>query len=60
LSPADFSNASGDTKADWSEVKELRLGDKETLKDSKKNLNVEMGGSWQGDKPSFRNLRWIQ
>lgn len=57
LSPADFHNAAGEVLLEWNGIKELRLGDQETLKEKDQKLDV--GARWQGDKPAFRSLRWI-
>ena len=42
--------------ADWSAVRQLRLGADQTLggKPARK-----VGTKWQGSPPEFRNLRWI-
>ncbi|WP_442505805.1 dienelactone hydrolase family protein [Novipirellula sp. SH528] len=56
LSPADFENASGGSLADWNGIKELRLGDQETLKD--KDQRRSIGKPWQGAPPHMRNLSW--
>ncbi len=61
LSPADFHDASGKSLHGWTGIKELRLGDKETLraKDGGKEQKLELGAVWQGAKPEFQDLRWI-
>ena len=56
LEPANFLNGSNEPLKDWSSVKELRLGAKETLSGK---TNKEVGGNWQGPAPAFRNLRWV-
>jgi hypothetical protein len=56
LNPTDFLNADKSPLADWSAVRELRLGADQTLggKPARK-----VGGKWQGPAPEFRSLRWI-
>lgn len=56
LNPADFLDAARSPLADWSTVRQLRLGAEQTLagKPSRK-----AGTPWQGQPPEFRNLRWI-
>ena len=56
LSPADFLDAAKTPLADWSAVRQLRLGADQTLggKPARK-----VGGKWQGPPPEFCNLRWI-
>jgi len=60
LSPADFQNAAEAPLTNWSEIKELRLGHSETLRDRKLNLTKRVGAPWKGRKPEFRNLRWLK
>ena len=60
VSPADFKNVEGAEMPNWSGIRELRLGDKETQRDTEKNLKVEFGGVWQGADPAFRNVQWIR
>lgn len=59
LSPADFHNAEGEARPDWNGIRELRLGDRERLKGKRGGQRLEVGGRWQGDRASFRNLRWM-
>jgi cephalosporin-C deacetylase-like acetyl esterase len=56
LNPADLLDAAKSPLADWSAVRQLRLGADQTLggKPARK-----VGGKWQGSPPEFRNLRWI-
>ena len=56
LTHDDFKNAEGQSLKTWSQIKELRLSDQETLK-SKTNKR-EFGGTWHGKRPVFKNLRW--
>ena len=62
MSPADFHDASGKSLPGWTGIKEMRLEAKETLRsktgDTEKKL--DLGAEWQGAKPEFRDLRWIQ
>jgi cephalosporin-C deacetylase-like acetyl esterase len=57
LITADFKNATGEPLKDWAGLRELRLSDKETLRN--KEVKKEFGASWQGADPKFRNLRWL-
>lgn len=57
LAPSDFPNASGEPLKDWSNIMELRLGAKDTLRGK---TTKEVGGDWQGPPPQFRNLRWLK
>lgn len=60
LTPAEFQNVEGDSLPGWEDVKELRIGAMETLRAKGKGPRKSrvIGGSWQGPKPNFRNLRW--
>jgi hypothetical protein len=62
LFPTDFHKADGSSILDWKGARELRLGAKETLR--AKTGDVEnkrdLGADWQGPKPEFRNLRWVE
>lgn len=60
LNPADFKNASGSQLANFTNLKELRLGHQETQRDRKKNLNLKLGAQWKGPKPQFRSLKWVK
>ena len=57
LAPVDFRNASGEPLPSWKEIKELRLGDKETLR-AKDGKTTSLGGAWKGSQPQFRMLQW--
>ncbi|WP_146526703.1 hypothetical protein [Novipirellula artificiosorum] len=57
LAAADFKDAKGNALTDWQGIKELRLGDQETLKDD--DHRHVLGDRWQGDPPKLRDLRWI-
>ncbi|MCU0792604.1 MAG: SUMF1/EgtB/PvdO family nonheme iron enzyme [Opitutaceae bacterium] len=57
LTPADFKNATGAALASWNGLKQLRLGDTDRLVSGSTVLNV--GATWQGTAPQFRNLRWV-
>ena len=61
LKPGDFKSAEGTMLVNWAGLRELRLGDCETLvarKGGKKDKPQRMGAPWQGAPPEFRNLRW--
>jgi cephalosporin-C deacetylase-like acetyl esterase len=62
LSAEDFHNALGEALAGWSGIMELRLGTQETLKEKidYENKKLDLGAKWKGEKPEFRNLRWIK
>jgi hypothetical protein len=57
LLPSDFKNATGEPLSSWKEIKELRLGDKETLR-AKDGKTTSLGGAWKGSQPQFRMLQW--
>ena len=57
LLPADFQNASGEPLPSWKGIKELRLGDKETLR-AKDGKTTSLGGAWKGSQPQFTMLQW--
>ncbi len=57
LAPADFRNASGEPLTSWKGIKELRLGDKETLR-AKDGKTLVLGAAWKGTEPKFRKLEW--
>ena len=61
LSPTDFRDVEGDSLPIWDDVKELRLGAKETLRAKGRGARKSrvLGATWQGPEPEFRNLRWI-
>lgn len=60
LAPADFQSAAGEARADWAGIRELRLGDVETLAGGKREAAARrnVGARWKGPAPSFRNMRW--
>ena len=62
LSAADFHNATGSAMLDWKGIKELRLEPQDKLhsNDGGKEQQLVLGAAWQGPKPEFRNLRWIE
>ena len=62
LFPTDFHKAGGSSILDWKGIRELRLGAKETLRanDGGKDKKLDLGADWQGAKPEFRNLRWVE
>lgn len=60
LAPSDFHDAAGAALPSWKGIRELRLGDSETLflhKDGKGH-RLRLGAAWKGPAPAFRNLRW--
>jgi hypothetical protein len=57
LAPSDFKNASGESLPSWKGIKELRLGDKETLR-AKDGKTLVLGAAWKGTEPKFRKLEW--
>ena len=61
LAPTDFENALGEKLQDWNDIRELRLGPKETLRSRKRGeeSKLTLGGDWEGANPEFRNLRWV-
>ena len=62
LKKNDFQNAKGESLSGWSGIKELRLGSQETLIEKIDNGNKKMdfGAEWKGERPEFRNLRWVK
>ena len=62
LNQADFSNAVGAEIQEWTGSMELRLGARETinLRENGEDQRRSLGAEWQGDKPVFRNLRWMR
>lgn len=62
LSPADLHDAAGSALPKWDGIRELRLGQKETLRSKVKGQDetrLNLGADWQGSKPEFRNMRWV-
>ena len=62
LSAGDFHDVGGIALSGWDGIKELRLGDQETLrgKVDGKDKVLNLGDVWKGIEPKFRNLRWIK
>ena len=62
LSPIDFQDVKGDSLSDWRNAKELRFAAMETLRTKGRGATKSrvLGASWQGSKPDFRNLRWVE
>jgi len=62
LVPLDFHDASGKSLSNWENIKELRLGAKETLRSKTGGVEkkLDLGADWQGPNPDFRNLRWAK
>ncbi|MEI6647438.1 MAG: DUF6786 family protein, partial [bacterium] len=61
LSTEAFHNAAGVALPSWKEIRELRLGAKETLRTKAGTLEkkLDLGSAWQGSQPEFQNLRWL-
>lgn len=61
LAQGDFRNTAGAATLEWTGIKELRLGARETLRSNENGVQETrvLGDEWQGAKPEFRNLRWI-
>ena len=61
LSVSDFKNIKFESKKSWSEFRQLRMGDTETLRPPKSSeLKArQVGSPWKGKSPEFRFLRWI-
>lgn len=61
LSQADFKNAAGISPADWNDIRELRVLEKDRLKIKVdgESKSLSLGAKWRGDRPEFRNLRWV-
>ncbi|EMI42007.1 dienelactone hydrolase family protein [Rhodopirellula sp. SWK7] len=57
LSKSDFMDAEGKSLEEWRGIRELRLGDQETLKG--KEVRRSVGKRWNGATPKLRNLQWI-
>lgn len=60
LNVGDFLNFSGESLADWHDVRQLELSPTETQRpgrgqDGKPRV---LGGNWTGSPPQFRDLRW--
>jgi Dienelactone hydrolase family len=61
LDAGDFKDAAGTARLDWSAIKELRLAatDRLTLTKDGKEQQLQLGATWKGAHPKFRNLRWV-
>ncbi len=61
LSTDDFHDARGNALPDWKGIKELRLTAQETLKLNQDDdvKPITLGAEWNGLKPEFRNLCWV-
>ncbi|MFT5107743.1 MAG: hypothetical protein ACI9UA_003377 [Pseudoalteromonas tetraodonis] len=59
LSPADFLDARGAEMESWEGIRELRLSAQETLRERRPDATRQVGGVWNGEPPSFRDLRWF-
>ena len=62
LYPLDFHDATGKSFLSWEGIKELRLEQNEALRsnDGGAGKELKLGAEWQGAKPEFRNLRWVE
>ena len=60
LSPADFTDATGDARSDWDGIKTLGLCPVETLREKVdgEGKTRKVGAAWKGPEPEFKNLRW--
>ena len=48
-------------RVNWEEIRELRLVAEDRLKqkvDGRDEI-LNLGGTWKGDHPEFRNLLWV-
>ncbi|MDO6605649.1 dienelactone hydrolase family protein [Arenibacter palladensis] len=60
LAPSDFVNAAGETMEDWEGIMELRFGPNDTLRvGGEEPKTKNLGGDWEGEKPRFRNMKWL-
>ena len=59
---ADFHDALGAELSGWKQFEQLALADKLALEANKhgKKISISIGAVWQGAKPEFRDLRWLQ
>jgi pimeloyl-ACP methyl ester carboxylesterase len=59
---ADFHDVTGAGLPEWRQFEELVLADAITLEANQngKTESVSLGSAWQGPRPEFRNLRWLQ
>lgn len=62
LPPLQDGQAPQTFEALWAGIRELRLGDRETLtgKQAKLGQTIRVGAPWQGAAPEFRKLRWLE
>ena len=61
LRPGAFLDAVNEPLGDWSNLRELRLSARDTLRKNIKGVQQSrtIGADWKGPPPAFRNLRWI-
>ena len=60
LSPEDFKDATGKSRQNWNNIRQLKLSPAEHLhpkRGEKAELRL-IGAHWNGQPPTFRNLRW--
>lgn len=62
LSPADFKDVNDVPLTSWESIKELRLSSMEILRTRGRGQrkSKKVGAEWQGPKPEFKELRWIE
>jgi len=62
LPPVEFQDVKGESLPGWENARELRFGPMEQLRAKGRGATKSrvLGESWQGPKPDFRNLRWIE
>ena len=60
LKPSDFQGFSGQSMADWSGLRQLKLSPIERLRPGRGETGPPrvFGADWKGTAPQFRNLRW--
>ena len=60
LAASDFRDVENRPLPNWIGIKELRLAERETLRQRRGGNGVRrLGGTWKGPAPTFRDLRWI-
>ena len=62
LAVGDVKDATGDARSDWHDIKTLRLGAQELLREQVdgEGKTREVGAAWKGPAPEFRNLKWVE
>ncbi|MDA7888924.1 dienelactone hydrolase family protein [Akkermansiaceae bacterium] len=59
LKESSFQNVDGEKGLRWSTAKELELSPQEVLRSRDRQSTQNAGGSWQGNPPSFKLLKWV-